>query len=115
MELNSDWDLIAAEAAHTYEHYGSEHGMYPGFDVVDDVPEIGEGTTVTAMVKVRVNQARFRRSVLASYSARCCISGLSVPQLLIASHIVPWSVDTRNRLNPQNGLFVFVSAARQGL
>jgi putative restriction endonuclease len=57
MELNADWDLIAAEAAHTYEHYGSEHGVYPGFDVVDDVPEIGEGTTVTAMVKV----ARFHR------------------------------------------------------
>lgn len=104
MELNADWDLIAAEAAHAYEHYGSEHGVYPGFDVVDDVPEIGEGKTVTAMVKVRVNQARFRRAVPAICSARCCISGLSVPQLLIASHIVPWSVDTKNRLNPQNGL-----------
>ena len=32
------------------------------------------------------------------------MSGLSEPRLLIASHIVPWSEDTHNRLNPQNGL-----------
>ena len=103
-ELNSDWDLVADEAARAYEHYGSEHGVAPGADVAEDVPEIAEGKMVNAMVKVRVNQARFRRAVLASYNARCCISGLAVPQLLIASHIVPWSMDTKNRLNPQNGL-----------
>lgn len=103
-ELNGDWDLVADEAARAYENYGRERGVAPGSDVLDDVPEIAEGKTVTAMVKVRVNQARFRRAVLASYNARCCISGLSVPQLLIASHIVPWSMDAKNRLNPQNGL-----------
>lgn len=32
------------------------------------------------------------------------MSGLSDPQLLIASHIVPWSKDKANRLNPSNGL-----------
>lgn len=104
IELNEDWDLVAGEAAHVYEHYGTEHGVKPGSDVVEEVPEIAEGKTVTATVKVRVNQARFRRAVLASYTARCCISGLAVPQLLIASHIVPWSMDAKNRLNPQNGL-----------
>jgi putative restriction endonuclease len=55
-------------------------------------------------VQVRVNQARFRRAILASYNATCCMSGLRVPQLLVASHIVPWSMDTQNRLNPSNGL-----------
>lgn len=103
-ELNSDWDLVADEAARAYENYGSEYGVAPGVDVAEDVPEIAEGKSVNAVVKVRVNQARFRRAVLASYNARCCISGLAVPQLLIASHIIPWSMDTKNRLNPQNGL-----------
>ncbi|MEZ5701695.1 MAG: HNH endonuclease [Burkholderiaceae bacterium] len=103
-ELNSNWDLVADEAALTYERYGSQHGIVPGADVAEEVPEIAEGKTVTALVKVRVNQARFRRAVLASYNGRCCVSGLAVPQLLIASHIVPWSMDTKNRLNPQNGL-----------
>jgi predicted restriction endonuclease len=32
------------------------------------------------------------------------MSGLRVPKLLVASHIVPWSMDTQNRLNPSNGL-----------
>jgi putative restriction endonuclease len=29
---------------------------------------------------------------------------LSVPELLIASHIAPWKKDEKNRLNPHNGL-----------
>ncbi|HOE42818.1 MAG TPA: HNH endonuclease [Rhodoferax sp.] len=32
------------------------------------------------------------------------MSGLSDARLLIASHIVPWSSDKTNRLNPSNGL-----------
>ena len=32
------------------------------------------------------------------------MSGLAVPKLLVASHIVPWSMDSKNRLNPSNGL-----------
>lgn len=32
------------------------------------------------------------------------ITGLSAPQLLNASHIVPWAVDVKNRTNPRNGL-----------
>jgi predicted restriction endonuclease len=32
------------------------------------------------------------------------MSGLTEQRLLIASHIVPWSKDKANRLNPSNGL-----------
>jgi putative restriction endonuclease len=103
-ELNADWDAVVTEAALAYESYGSDHGVLPGADVMDDVPEVIEGKTATATVKVRVNQARFRRAVLASYNARCCMSGLAVPSLLVASHIVPWVEDHKNRLNPRNGL-----------
>ena len=52
----------------------------------------------------RVGQNFFRKAVLSAYDYKCCITGLSVPQLLVASHIVPWSVDRENRLNPSNGL-----------
>src|SRR6185369_4845604 len=51
-----------------------------------------------------VNQSFFRRRVLSAYNFRCCVTGLSIKSLLVASHIVPWSVDTDNRLNPRNGL-----------
>ncbi len=67
-----------------------------------DLPK--EGKEREAMVKTRVNQSFFRKTVLAAYSIKCCITGLGVPSLLTASHIVPWSEDEVNRMNPRNGL-----------
>ena len=61
-----------------------------------------EYKTVTA--QIRIKQSFFRKSVLSSYENRCCMTGISDPRLLIASHIVPWSKDEHNRLNPSNGL-----------
>ena len=55
-------------------------------------------------VNVRINQSFFRDSVLAAYNYRCCITGIDIPELLIASHIKPWKDDVENRLNPRNGL-----------
>lgn len=46
----------------------------------------------------------FRKIVMATYNNRCCITGIETPELLVASHIVPWSRDESNRLNPTNGL-----------
>lgn len=103
-EMQADSDAVIAEAATHYEAYAQANGMSAAVDVQDEVPEIAEGKTVTATVQVRVNQARFRRAILASYNATCCMSGLAVPKLLVASHIVPWSMDSKNRLNPSNGL-----------
>lgn len=104
MELDTDWDAVATEATKHFDEYGEAHGAHFGSDVADEFPELVEGKTALATVKVRLNQARFRRAILASYNARCCISGLAEPRLLVASHIVPWSMDTHNRLNPRNGL-----------
>lgn len=61
-------------------------------------------TSKIAEVKVRVGQQFFRNAVLSAYNQRCCISGLANAKLLVASHIVPWSSDEQNRLNPHNGL-----------
>ncbi len=65
-----------------------------------------EGIMREKMVKIRVNQSFFRSSVLASYNNTCCITGISQPELLIASHIRPWSEDKINRLNPRNGIAI---------
>lgn len=63
-----------------------------------------EGKDKLRLVKTRVYQDFFRDSILAAYENVCCITGLSIKELNIASHIVPWSVNTNNRTNPQNGL-----------
>jgi putative restriction endonuclease len=55
-------------------------------------------------VKVRVNQNVFRQIVLANYSSKCAISGIDIPELLVASHIIPWSKSEEERLNPENGI-----------
>jgi putative restriction endonuclease len=69
---------------------------------ISDLPK--EGKEKERMIKTRVNQSIFRRVVLATYDNACCITGINNPELLIASHIVPWSKDEKNRLNPMNGL-----------
>lgn len=55
-------------------------------------------------VKTRVNQRDFRERILCNYNTRCCITGMAIPELLVASHIKPWAVDAENRLNPHNSL-----------
>ncbi|NNE94343.1 MAG: HNH endonuclease [Verrucomicrobiales bacterium] len=67
-----------------------------------DPPEEIENST--AVVKVRRRQQFFRKIVLSSYQNRCAISQLAIKELLVASHIKPWSIDPQNRLNPRNGL-----------
>lgn len=55
-------------------------------------------------VKTRVNQNVFRQIVIASYSGKCAVSGIDIPDLLVASHIIPWSKSEEERLNPENGI-----------
>ncbi len=55
-------------------------------------------------VKTRVNQNVFRQIVIANYSGKCAISGIDIPDLLLASHILPWSKNEKERLNPENGI-----------
>lgn len=62
------------------------------------------GTTREAVVKQRVNQNVFRSMILANYNSTCAITGITVPELLVASHIVPWAENEQERLNPENGI-----------
>jgi putative restriction endonuclease len=62
------------------------------------------GETKLREVKTRVNQNVFRQIVLSNYSGKCAISGIDIPQLLLASHIIPWSTNETERLNPENGI-----------
>lgn len=61
-------------------------------------------TETIASVRVRRGQQFFRQTVLNAYGVRCCISGINVPRLLVASHIKPWRDFPKERLDPRNGL-----------
>lgn len=66
--------------------------------------EFREGEEVVRLVKTRKNQSLFRAMVLSSYDSACAITGIAHPQLLVASHIVPWSANGKLRLDPRNGI-----------
>jgi hypothetical protein len=85
-EFHADWDRFVIEC----------HEQIPPTDYT--------GRTKPVLTQQRIKQNFFRRAVLSSYRSRCCMSGVSEPRLLVASHIVPWSKDAANRLNPSNGL-----------
>jgi putative restriction endonuclease len=63
-----------------------------------------KGENVIREVKTRVNQSVFRQMVLANYATKCAIIGIDIPELLLASHIIPWSKNEEHRLNPENGI-----------
>ncbi|MCC3149520.1 HNH endonuclease [Bifidobacterium bifidum] len=55
----------------------------------------------------RVNQSYFRNSLLQNYHGTCCITGMQIPKLLIASHIKPWKASTPNeKTAASNGLLL---------
>ena len=94
-EFFEDWDSMAFE---------SEIRMAKMTDAESDIIAIKKGETKSAIVKVRVNQNFFRKMILTSYNNLCCITGIDNAELLVASHIVPWANDEKNRMNPMNGL-----------
>jgi putative restriction endonuclease len=98
-EFNDNWEKL------TFESERLLREMPGGIaSAAEERQEFPEGRTRETLVRARVNQGFFRAAVLAAYGGRCCITGLCIPQLLNASHIVPWGVDVKNRTNPRNGL-----------
>ena len=98
-EFDENWEELTFESERLLREFEGNPA------IIDDDPEdFPEGRTRDAAVRARVNQGFFRAAVLAAYGSRCCITGLSISELLNASHIVPWSVDVQNRTNPRNGL-----------
>ena len=63
-------------------------------------------TNIYARVKVRgAAQNIFRKALLKAYANKCAFSGISIPEILDAVHIVPWSkCEHGERLDPRNGL-----------
>ncbi len=102
-EFNSNWDDLVFESEKILS-------LSEGKDVLEKLPildeefHFAEGVEKERLVKTRVNQNFFRQAVLSAYDFSCCITGIDIPELLVASHIIPWSKASKDRLNPRNGL-----------
>lgn len=76
-------------------------------EIENEANELGlVGETREALVRVRINQSVFRERLLAK-NPRCRVCGIGIRQLLVASHIKPWSVSApEEKLDSENGLIL---------
>lgn len=98
--FTANWDCMSEQSEAAYD-------SLMGSPADKQIPPIKLPTgpsEVERTVKTRRLQTFFRNTVLASYEFKCAVSGVVVPELLIASHIIPWHKNEARRADPTNGL-----------
>ena len=96
------WEIRDQEAEGEYEQIVTEEFT----SIESDLDEI-QGEERLVITKQRINQSVFRKRLLKRYGKRCCLCGVSGEDMLIASHIKPWSVaDEGERVDVNNGLLL---------
>jgi putative restriction endonuclease len=100
-EFQYDWQSLIEESEQLIAERERAAGVPP--QNFEDVEEGGKDRM--GVRRVRENQYLFRSAILSAYEHKCCITGIDIETLLVASHIKPWAESDRTeRLNPQNGL-----------
>jgi putative restriction endonuclease len=102
-EFQNDWESLAYESKAILASIKNED-----IAVVAniDLHNLPSGKDKRSVVKQRIGQSFFRTAVLNAYECRCCITGIAIDTLLVASHIKPWKLsdEKTERTNPTNGL-----------
>ncbi|MDM8516569.1 HNH endonuclease [Desulfobacterales bacterium HSG16] len=101
-EFTNDWDNLIFESEKLLAKYRGNK------DIVIDKKTFSfndlDGNDKYRTAKARINQKFFRQMVLNIYNFQCAMCSLNIPELLIAGHIIPWSMNKKERLNPANGV-----------
>lgn len=64
-------------------------------------------TEKDCIIKSIIGQGKYRDGLIKKYDAKCIVTGINIPRLLIASHIKPWSVCCNDeRIDVENGLLL---------
>ena len=100
--------LIYEEFKHDWGALSLQAEALTGLALFDSSPLQGAKPLSSLTNHTRVSRERhfFKSAVLAAYDNTCYISGCTVPRLLNASHIKPYSKcrDEADRVNPENGI-----------
>lgn len=109
-DFRNNWDDMLYESEVLLAKY-ENRTIEEAFLAKEEIKEIKtdilsgkQGIDVQRLIKARVNQDIFRKVVINNYSNSCAICGLDIESLLVASHIIKWSINQPQRLNPENGL-----------
>lgn len=100
-EFTNNWDELAfeSESILAKQQLTTVESKYALNDISGK-----QGLDLMREVKTRVNQVFFRNLVLSSYENTCAVSGINIKEILIASHIIPWAKNEKERVNPHNGI-----------
>lgn len=105
LELCNRKDLLAVGEFTEFTEFTEFEEIEKDILEIQSAKELPE-TMKEALVKARIGQGNFRKEVLKLYPA-CPVTGVSMPQLLIASHIKPWrECNNKERLDPNNGIML---------
>ena len=101
-EFNGNWEKLILESERLIVKFSKQQDIEK--QAIIDLNNIPVGKSKKRFVKTRINQNFFRQTILSAYNSTCCVTGLNISELLIASHIIPWSKGKKERMNPRNGL-----------
>jgi len=93
--------------------YGQAAAAELAEDLADVERRVPDATQREALVQARIGQGRFRGEVARLWGKGevCALTGIALPELLVASHVKPWRDATdEERLDPANGLLLAVHA-----
>ena len=99
--FHADWNGMSAKSETAFDAL-TKHDSVPASEPVLKAPS--GPSEMNSMVTTRRHQGFFRRVILSSYESRCAVTGIAIPQLLIASHIIPWEQCEARRTDPTNGI-----------
>jgi predicted restriction endonuclease len=93
---------------------GEGNSSSEDMELAEDINNIldqqeADATTKERMIEARLGQGKFKREVIDIWKlgTRCAVTGIDIPELLVASHIIPWrDSDDAMRLDGTNGLLL---------
>jgi putative restriction endonuclease len=92
-------------------HSGDESALTEAINITPAVPDgfvydakSQDGKERLQTIKTRIGQRTFRDVVLSLYQNRCCLTGIDLPEVNRASHIIGWAERAETRMDPRNGL-----------
>lgn len=91
------WELSVSLPEEPLEKYNQEIGRIKF-----------SSTEAFRLKKERVGQQVFRKALIGYWEGRCAVTGVESSDLLVASHIIPWSKceSDKERLNVHNGILL---------
>ncbi|WP_336517096.1 HNH endonuclease [Pollutibacter soli] len=90
IEYNFDFDRTTQESIPEYKN-----------------SEVPNETERKGLVISRVGQGAYRKSILYRWEFKCAVTKYTKPEILIASHIMPWKIaNNEERLDVENGILL---------